>query len=246
VFKEKRKRFWFREKLKQILGIKEESEWLKHDDNDYHELFGIKKSSEQLVLDDKFFQEVLKIKRMPKAGSLDNVQARKWYLFYMAKIDEAIDKTVTSEEQAMQAYQIRDWIRTTTKELMADRELALQLEQAEPNLTLEQVRQRQIKKGLSYGDLTWEGVISSSTRSRDSVNEQLGVDPHKNEIEINPLWRPYVKTPRSRDKDFEDRIIAESSLSNYEESVREERNWGSFNPKQVEVKKQRKVIELEI
>lgn len=203
--------------------------------------------------DDHYYQQLLGIKRMPQAGTLNNAQTREWYLYYEAKIPESIDKTASLAEQARQAYQLRNWLRITSRELMADRELALQLAQTEPNLTLEQVRQNQIEKGLSCDDLTWEGVIRDSTRSRASVNEQLGIDPRKNELEINPLWRPYVQTPRSRDEAFESSLldkkaIGETSLSDYEKKIREEREKCQGMPQEVNFREQkkRKVGELEI
>jgi hypothetical protein len=253
VTKDREKGSWLKEKLKKIWEIKKQF----IQDDSYHELSDRKQSSEQFFRDDNYYQRLLGIKRMPKAGTLDNAKAREWYLYYEAKIPEIIIKNSTLKEQATLAHQIRNWCRTTARELMADRDAATQLEQTNPNLTLEQVRQRQIKKGLSYDDLTWVGVISSSTRSRDSVNKQLGVDPHKNELEINPLWRPYLKTPSSRDEAFERRIIEknvtkETPLSYYESLIEKERkkeqtmekfDKNKFIPREQRAKK---VIQIEI
>lgn len=249
---ERGKRSWFKDKLKTIFRVKEKFASPRDTDHDYHKLYGIKKGTEQVV-DDHYYQQLLGIKRMPQAGTLNNIQAREWYLYYEAKIPEIIDKTASLAEQARQAYQLRSWCRIKSRQLMVERELALQLAQAEPNLTLEQVRQNQIEKGLAYDDLTWEGVIRSSTRSRASVNGELGIDPHKNELEINPLWRSYVQTPRSRDEAFESSLldkkaIGETSLSHYEKKVGEEREKCNGVPKKVSFREQkkRKVGELEI
>jgi hypothetical protein len=58
---------------------------------------------------------------------------------------------------------------------MSDRALAEQLNQLEPNLTWEQIVQKQMDKGLS-GDEIYQAIIESSRRSRKSVNKELGLD----------------------------------------------------------------------
>ena len=62
---------------------------------------------------------------------------------------------------------------------MADRELAAKLNKEEPNMTWEQVVQKYEKQGLSGDDL-WNKIIESSQKSRQAVNEKLGVKPKKN------------------------------------------------------------------
>ncbi|MDD2212908.1 MAG: hypothetical protein PHV56_08145 [Clostridia bacterium] len=201
---------------------------------------------------DRYYQELLGIKQMPEVGTLDNMQAREWYLYYEAKIPEIIIDKPTLKEQATLAHQLRNWIRTKARELMADRELAVELERTDPNLTLEQVRQRQIEKGLSFGDLAWEGVIRASIRSREIINEELAVvgPPKKT---IDPLWAPYVKTPSGWDEAFEGRlkdgnVAGRTPLSHYERLISEERNKRSFAKRESGTRKQREkeVMELEM
>ena len=58
---------------------------------------------------------------------------------------------------------------------MADRDAATSLYKSDPNLTLEQIVQRQKDKGLT-GDDIYKGIIESSQKSRKkSVNESLGL-----------------------------------------------------------------------
>ncbi len=109
------------------------------------------------------------------SGSLDNVEARKWYLEQERRIPEQIDKSLPLEEQAKQAFDLRNQCRTRARELMSDRALAKQLNQLEPNLSWEQIVQKQIDKGLS-GDEIYQAIIESSQRSRKSVNKELGLD----------------------------------------------------------------------
>lgn len=58
---------------------------------------------------------------------------------------------------------------------MSDRALAEQLNQLEPNLTWEQIIQKQMDKGL-FGDEIYQAIIESSRCSRKSVNKELGLD----------------------------------------------------------------------
>ena len=70
-----------------------------------------------------------------KAGTLSNVEARKWYLEQEAKIAGQIDKSLSLEQQAKQAFELRNQYRTEARELMADRKLAEQLNVSDPNRT---------------------------------------------------------------------------------------------------------------
>ncbi|MBO8172918.1 MAG: hypothetical protein H0Z33_13645 [Bacillaceae bacterium] len=111
----------------------------------------------------------------PKGGTLSNVEARKWYLSQEAKIKDMIDKTLPLEEQAKQAFNLRNQFRTQARELMADRKLAQKLMDTDPNLTWDDVVKKYSNKGYS-GDELWQEIIEASTRSRPSVNKNLGLE----------------------------------------------------------------------
>ena len=100
---------------------------------------------------------------------------RKWYLEHEAMIPDLLDKNLSIEEQAKQAFYLRNQFRTEARELMADRNLAEQLYLTDKNLTWEEIVQKQIDKGLS-GDAIYREIIRSSQRSRKSVNQILGLE----------------------------------------------------------------------
>lgn len=106
---------------------------------------------------------------------MSNVKTRKWYLEQEAKIPDMIDKSLSLEEQAKQAFNLRNKFRTQARELMADRKLAESLYKTDPNRTWEQMIQRQLDKGLT-GDDIYKEIITSSQRSRKSVNKSLGLE----------------------------------------------------------------------
>lgn len=58
---------------------------------------------------------------------------------------------------------------------MSNRQLAERLKVTDPNLTWEQIVQKQMNKGLS-GDDVYRAIIESSQRSRTSVNQSLGLE----------------------------------------------------------------------
>ena len=107
-----------------------------------------------------------------KPGTLSNVEARKWYLEQETKLYDLIDHNLPLEQQARLAFDLRNQYRTQARELMADRKLAESLYKTDPNLTWEQIIQKQISKGLS-GDDIYKEIIESSRRSRTSVNRSL-------------------------------------------------------------------------
>ena len=108
-------------------------------------------------------------------GTLSNVDARKWYLEQEAKIPDLIDDSLPLDQQARQAFELRNQYRKQARELMSDRQLAESLYATDPNLTWEQIVQKQIDKGLSRDDI-YKAIIESSQRSRTSVNQSLGLE----------------------------------------------------------------------
>lgn len=110
-----------------------------------------------------------------KAGTLSNIEARKWYLEQLAKIGDQIDKSLPLEQQAKQAFELRNQYRTEARALMADRKLADQLNASDPNQTWEEIVNKTKAKRLS-GDDVWNGIIESSMRSRQSVNKSIGLE----------------------------------------------------------------------
>ncbi len=112
----------------------------------------------------------------PRSGTLSNVEARQWYLAEEAKILGRVDPNLPLRERAIQAFNMRNQVRTKARELMSDRELAAKLMREEPNMTLrELVKRKYQKKGL-VGDELWQDILDSSRKSRTSVNKKLGLE----------------------------------------------------------------------
>ena len=114
---------------------------------------------------------------LPESASLSNTAARQWYLDQEAQIPSLIDTTTSLQDQAYQAFNLRNSFRTATRNAMIDQETAAQLNVTNPNLTWDQVVQ---KYSSTYsGDELWTQIIGASQRSRASVNQSFGVTPSK-------------------------------------------------------------------
>lgn len=112
---------------------------------------------------------------LPDAASMSNVEVRQWYLKQEAMIPELIDPTASLEIQAKQAVELRNVFRTSARVAMQDQDAAKLLEKANPKMTWEQVVQKY--SALYKGDELYRQIILASQRSRDSVNQSLGLRP---------------------------------------------------------------------
>ena len=109
-----------------------------------------------------------------RAYSLSNVDARVWYLAKEATILSHLNAKSPLIEQAKQAFALRNQFRSEARILMADRLEAERLNRTDPNMTWSQVVSKYSKEGQSPDQL-YQAIIDASTRSRGSVNEQLGL-----------------------------------------------------------------------
>ncbi|TGG93455.1 hypothetical protein E4656_10430 [Natronospirillum operosum] len=111
----------------------------------------------------------------PLRGSMSNAEARQWYLAADRGIVDRIDLSAPLDVQAKQAFDLRNSNRTEARELMADRIEADRLYREEPNLTWDQMIQRQQSRGLS-GDDIYNSILQSSQRTRTEINQRYGLE----------------------------------------------------------------------
>lgn len=114
-------------------------------------------------------------------GSLSDAETRAVYLQGELRMRELNDQLasqgVSAEERAKIMFDQRNELRSWTRTLMSDRGLADSLNATQPNLTWDQVLAKLQAQGRSGDDL-YNALIESSTRSRASVNDTLGIDPN--------------------------------------------------------------------
>ena len=111
----------------------------------------------------------------PRPMSLSNEDARKWYLKKDAEIPKMIDRTKPVEDQARQAFELRNQFRTKARDLMADQETRKELDQKHPNKTFEELLDDKMKrKGLTR-EQAIEDILKTATKTNAEVNNQLGL-----------------------------------------------------------------------
>ncbi|WP_338802255.1 filamentous hemagglutinin N-terminal domain-containing protein [Pseudomonas sp. RSB 5.4] len=106
--------------------------------------------------------------------NLTDREARAWYLSKEAEIPARINSSASLEEQAKQAFDMRNDLRSTARELMSNRTLADSLNKTDPNRTWSEIVDKYSGQGLS-GDELWSKIIEKSQSSRTSVNDGLGM-----------------------------------------------------------------------
>ncbi|CAB3661281.1 hemagglutinin repeat-containing protein [Achromobacter aegrifaciens] len=106
--------------------------------------------------------------------TLTDREARAWYLSKEAEIPSRIDAGLSLEDQAKQAFAMRNDLRSTARELMSNRDLADSLNKSDPNRTWSEITNKYSSQGLSGDDL-WRKIIEKSQSSRESVNNGLGM-----------------------------------------------------------------------
>jgi PII-like signaling protein len=129
-------------------------------------------------------------------GTLSDDETRTVYTTFelrMREVDEhLVRRSAGLEERARTLYGMRASLRTWTRALMENRELAEWLNENEPNPSFEALVERQRRKGRE-GDAIYKAIIASATRSRASVNEALGIDPE------HPPPLPPMRGPTDND-----------------------------------------------
>lgn len=123
------------------------------------------------VLTDSEKSDILKNKEC-----LSNLEARKWYLAHDAKIPNLIDKNRSIEEQARQAFELRNSFRTITRDLMKDQDIRKKLDKDDPNKTFEELIQSKMQRKNMTRDEAIEDILKTATKTRSSVNKKLGLE----------------------------------------------------------------------
>lgn len=118
--------------------------------------------------------ETFKLAETPAAGSLSGYQTRIWYKWQESLIGSKLDYSKPLEEVARDAFNMRNSLRTTARESMADTEWANHLMSQERNKTFEELVREGTERGLS-GDALWNKIIESSMKSRGWLDSLFGL-----------------------------------------------------------------------
>ena len=110
------------------------------------------------------------------AEAANNVAVRQHYLKTLEGIPGKIAGSLPIRDQALQAFQLRNAAKVEARAMMTDRNAAALLNKTDPIPTLQDVVRKVYDGGRGpVGDDMWRAILESSTRSRASVNQALGV-----------------------------------------------------------------------
>jgi hypothetical protein len=107
---------------------------------------------------------------------MSNLAARQWYNEHVAKIPEIINKSQPLEQQAKQAFDLRNEFKAQTRDLMKDQGLRKKLDADKPTVTFEEkVADKMSRKGLTREE-AFKDIIKTSAITNKTVNGILGVE----------------------------------------------------------------------
>lgn len=106
---------------------------------------------------------------------LSNEEVRKFYISEVAKIKDNIDSSLPIEEQAKQAFEARNKIRSDAREMMADEKTRNKLETERPNKTFDELVESKMKRKNMTREEAVKDVYETATKTNESVNRELGL-----------------------------------------------------------------------
>ena len=145
----------------------------------FKEILEKAKNGDKIVLDDdmetiiagKPFEKI-----QPLREKLSDRAARKWYLAQDAEIPNRIDLSLSIEEQARQACDMRNQNRTHARDLMRDQKKRKQLDRDDPNKTFEELIADKMKRKNLTREEAIKDILKTATKTRKQVNKQLGLE----------------------------------------------------------------------
>lgn len=145
---------------------------------DLRDKYGSDLTYSKQVLDvvNKYFKKE-HVENVPKNSiiKLDNKTVREKYIQMVSRIKDDIDKTLPIEEQARQAFEARNRIRTEARELMADKEMRDKLNTTRPNKSFEELIDSKMKRKGMTREEAIKDIYDTATKTNESVNKELGL-----------------------------------------------------------------------
>lgn len=118
-------------------------------------------------------------KKMPAVRSLSNKRAREWYLEHDARIPDLIDRNASIEDQARQAFNLRNLYREITRDLMKDQAAREELDKSNPNWTFEGLIAYKMENKKLTREKAIEDILKTATKTNAEVNAKFGLKVKK-------------------------------------------------------------------
>ena len=122
-------------------------------------------------LDNYKESDIIKMK-----GKLSDRETRIWYKNQDSKIPNMIDHSLSIEEQARQACDLRNKFRTQARDMMSNQELRKQLDKTDPNKSFDELVEHKVNdKNLSKEEAI-KDIIKTASKTRKSVDTKFGLE----------------------------------------------------------------------
>lgn len=105
----------------------------------------------------------------------DNKSVREWYDANVHSIPNQIDTTKSIEEQAQQAFELRNKYKREAREAMSDKETVAELEKKRPAPTFEELVQSKMKRKGMTREETIEDILKTASKTNKDVDELFGL-----------------------------------------------------------------------
>ena len=107
---------------------------------------------------------------------LDNKNVREWYVNAVSMIKDNIPSSLPLEDRSRQAFDARNRIRTTAREMMDDEARRLKLYNDKKNKAFEElIESKMNRKGLTYEEAL-QDIFDTATKTNADVNKEFGID----------------------------------------------------------------------
>ena len=101
---------------------------------------------------------------------------REWYVYHDKRIHARISKDLSTEEQARQAFELRNQYRRQARDLMADQTLRRELDRDSPMKEWEVlISEKMNNKNMSRKEAI-EDIYKTSIKSNEGVNKKFGLE----------------------------------------------------------------------
>jgi len=105
---------------------------------------------------------------------LDNASARAWYREKLREIPAQVDKKLSLEEQARQAFDLRNQYRTQTRDMMADTAARHKLDHESPHWEFEALVQDKMRRKGFTRNQALRDIIGTASKTNSGIDRSLG------------------------------------------------------------------------
>lgn len=108
-------------------------------------------------------------------GQYSSEEVRHWYVQQVSSIHDSIDSSLPMAERARQAFEARNSLRTTARNMMIDQECRRVLDVKKANASFDELLIRKMKhKGLTYEEAL-EDIYKSAITTNETVNKAFHI-----------------------------------------------------------------------